>query len=1217
MTRILIDLQACQNESRFRGLGRYASNIASEIVRQAEADNVHLLLNDQFDQTLIPLRQRFAAVPQQNLHIVRMLGEAGDVDPQHRWRYSAAALLREAYIEMLAPDVVFIPSFFEGYGDDATLSIGRLATVPTVVAVHDLIPLALPERYLSPDYSRHYHAKLNEISDAAAVITISNYTSSEFLERARYPAERVINASEGAEPEFRPLNLSADARDAVKRRHGIIGRFVFYTGGADPRKNLDRLIEAFARLPLVTRQGRQLVFAGGISAGERQQLEDKARQAGLPPDALKLLGFIPDAELIKLLNICDAFVFPSLYEGFGLPCLEAMQCGAPTIGANASSIPEIIGNPDALFDPRSVDAIRSSLERVLTDAAFRASLIERGKSQAKRFSWASSAEKALTQLRATALPAANPEDWAKTVARLERVEHSLIERVRGLASQFSPPSSADLAEFAQAAAANRTAVENRLRPINVSAQPSWRIEGPFDSSYSLALVNRELGLALDRKGVGASLFASEGPGDYEADATFLRNNADVAALHARNGADRAAEIVSRNMYPPRISDMAGQLNGFSCYAWEETGFPFSYAEGFNEYLQFVTATSEHVRKVMIDAGVSVPATVVGNGVDHWARVVADPSYTIKTAAHTFLHVSSCFPRKGADVLLKSYGEAFTRADDVLLVIKTFQNPHNTIEQQLSELRSANPNYPPVTLIMDDLSDAQLKRLYEQCDTLVAPSRAEGFGLPIAEAMLAGLHVIATGWSGHLDFCTSDNASLIDYSFAAATTHQAGNSISAWAEPNPDHLAELMQEAVAQKRPKKTFDLLSHWSWDDVASRTLEAVRSITTDDLIAEPRLGWVTTFRKRCGIATYSEHLLEGLDIPVLILADDPDEEPDDDPDNVCRCWREGKVDDFSRLMQAVDEFGLDTIVIQFNYAFFDLDQFALLIKRLKDADKTVVVTLHATIDPQHDPNKRLAAIVQSLMRCDRLLVHSVKDLNQLKAHGLIDNVALFPHGVLAAPEVKAKKRLPSDPVRLASYGFFLPNKGLIELIEAARLLKEEGFRFELDLVNAAFPAAVSYQLIEEAHSLVARYNLSDQVRLTTEFLSDAESLKLLSTSEIIVYPYQATAESASGAVRYGLAVGKAVAVTPSPIFDDVSQVVFALPGATPRELADGLKKLAYDLRANTPLVSSVLARAAEWREIHAYPVLGRRLAGTLRGLNRQRLRDVRTGHASSSLPS
>jgi len=1212
MTRILIDLQACQNESRFRGLGRYVKNMAREIAKIAAPGSVHLLLNSRFGHTILPLRQYFSDfVPDANIHVVELLDQADDRSERGRWRNDASALMREAYIEMLAPDVVFMPSFFEGFIDDVVLSVHRLSRVPVVATVHDLIPLILEERYLKPDpnYSRFYRGKLAEFVGADGLIAISEQSFKEAVELLHYPAEKAVNASEGAEPEFRPLGLSDEQKAAARARFGVGDQFIFYTGGADSRKNLDRLMAAFARLPQALRGEHQLVLAGSISPGERQHLLEKADAVGLDRSEYKLLGFVSDADLVELYNLCEVFVFPSLHEGFGLPCLEAMQCGAAVIGSNVSSIPEVMGNDDAMFDPHSVGDMARVLDRVLTDDAFRAELVAKGAVQAAKFSWSKSAEIALAKLLETAQPNEPGSDWTATRLRLDAVEQQLVAALKALSGQFGHPNASDLAQIAQAMAINRVRVANLSRSYDLPEVIDWRIEGPFDSSYSLALVNRELALGLEQTGARAALHASEGPGDYEADKGFLKANPQIAALHARSSDSAAAQVVSRNMYPPRAVDMDSQINGLSCYAWEETGFPFAYAEGINEGAQFVTVTAEHVKKVLIDAGVSVPVTVVGNGVDHWLAVEADKSYRIETAGHTFLHVSSCFPRKGADVLLKSYGAAFRKDDDVLLVIKTFANPHNTIEQQLAALRATNPDFPAVTIIMDDLSDGALKALYEQCDTLVAPSRAEGFGLPIAEAMLSGLHVITTGWSGQMDFCTPENSALIDFTFASASTHEASKPLSAWAEPDGEHLTQLLREALERKAGDATKTLLPRWSWAEVARRNQQAARALSVEALTAEPRLGWVSTYRKRCGIATYSEHLLDVLGMPAIILADAPDDLPTGEPENIVRCWREGKVDDFSNLLAAVKRHQLDMVVIQFNYGFFDFAAFGKLLHSLCDAGTRVVVTMHATIDPAHDPDRKLAHIADALARCDRLLVHSITDLNRLKALGLVDNVGLFPHGVLASPAGNTARPAAHAPVHLASYGFFLPNKGLIELAEAARLLKAENFAFKLDMVNAAFPAEVSQKLIEQARGLIDRYGLGSEVKLHTDFLPDAESLRLLSQAEIVVYPYQNTAESASGAVRYGLAAGKAVAVTPLPIFDDVAGSVFALPGISPADIATGLKQLSRDLRANAAESQAVLERAQQWRDVHAYPVLGRKLAGTLRGIFRNSL-DKETTH-------
>ena len=116
------------------------------------------------------------------------------------------------------------------------------------------------------------------------------------------------------------------------------------------------------------------------------------------------------------------------------------------------------------------------------------------------------------------------------------------------------------------------------------------------------------------------------------------------------------------------------------------------------------------------------------------------------------------------MLLRAYGQAFTSHDDVTLVIKTFANPHNQIGAWLEQARAGRGDYPDVVIIEDDLSESELKALYGQCQVLVAPSRAEGYGLPMAEAMLSGLAVVTTGWGGQLDFCTSETAWLVDYAF---------------------------------------------------------------------------------------------------------------------------------------------------------------------------------------------------------------------------------------------------------------------------------------------------------------------------------------------------------------------------------------------------------------------------------------------------------------------
>lgn len=163
----------------------------------------------------------------------------------------------------------------------------------------------------------------------------------------------------------------------------------------------------------------------------------------------------------------------------------------------------------------------------------------------------------------------------------------------------------------------------------------------------------------------------------------------------------------------------------------------------------------------------IPISVCGLGIDHLEDLESDRNFSLNSNKFRFLHVSSCFPRKGIDILLRAYGQAFNSYDDVTLIIKTFKNSHNNVDQILKKEKSINSKYPDVMIINEDLSDSQLKALYFSSDALVAPSRGEGFGLPIAEAMFLDLPVITTAWGGQTDFCNHENSWLIDYEFLSA------------------------------------------------------------------------------------------------------------------------------------------------------------------------------------------------------------------------------------------------------------------------------------------------------------------------------------------------------------------------------------------------------------------------------------------------------------------
>jgi glycosyltransferase involved in cell wall biosynthesis len=160
--------------------------------------------------------------------------------------------------------------------------------------------------------------------------------------------------------------------------------YVLCVAGADPTKNVETLVEAFARLPLPLRDAHDLVLAGDFR--RRADLQERVRQVGLQKQTV-FTGVVSDDRLIRLYQQAVLFVFPSLYEGFGLPVLEAMACGCPVISSNASSLPEVTGDAAVLVNPSDVEDLARQMERALSDSALRRDLRQRGLKQAAQFSW--------------------------------------------------------------------------------------------------------------------------------------------------------------------------------------------------------------------------------------------------------------------------------------------------------------------------------------------------------------------------------------------------------------------------------------------------------------------------------------------------------------------------------------------------------------------------------------------------------------------------------------------------------------------------------------------------------------------------------------------------------------------------------------------------------------------------------------------------------------
>jgi glycosyltransferase involved in cell wall biosynthesis len=273
--------------------------------------------------------------------------------------------------------------------------------VPVVATIHDLAFEHLPETFTRRGSMQLKLTVRRTARRAARVATVSEYSRQDLLRTYKLAPEKVAVTYNGIEPHFTPQAPSANEAEEVRRRFGIGREFLLAVGSLQPRKNLVRLIRAYAKLreeaagraPQLVIVGRKLWLTAEIFAEVRRQ-----RWA----EDVILTGYVADEDLPKLYRAATAFVYPSLFEGFGLPPVEAMACGTPVITSNTSSLPEVVGDAAVLIDPCDERALADALSQITGDAALRARLRGQGIERAKKFTWRAAAEKTLQLYREAA-----------------------------------------------------------------------------------------------------------------------------------------------------------------------------------------------------------------------------------------------------------------------------------------------------------------------------------------------------------------------------------------------------------------------------------------------------------------------------------------------------------------------------------------------------------------------------------------------------------------------------------------------------------------------------------------------------------------------------------------------------------------------------------------------------------------------------------------------
>lgn len=374
--RIGIDIRAITSAGLGRGLGIYTAQLVENLLSIDIDPQNHYTLFAGKDQPIDGILSQ-AASPEQ-VEIIRLRRPTRSIFlwDQLFWGMK----LRRERIDLFHSPVYGVPF---------------VCACQRVLTIHDLTPLIFPEFLKKFRHRAVFRFNFLTAKSAEKIITASQNSQKDIMRYLRIPERKIAVIPDGVSPVYRKFH---DARyiEAIKTRYHLPGKYLLYVGGFDDNKNLRRLVEAFDLLLHAAHFSETelvLVLAGAINSAA-VALREFIAERQMSPRVI-LTGFVPESDLVGLYNGAEAFVFPSLYEGFGLPPLEAMACGAPVIVSNASSLPEVVGDAGIQVNPHSSQELSQAIAEMLTNHALRHEMQQKGLERAQRFSWQATARQTL------------------------------------------------------------------------------------------------------------------------------------------------------------------------------------------------------------------------------------------------------------------------------------------------------------------------------------------------------------------------------------------------------------------------------------------------------------------------------------------------------------------------------------------------------------------------------------------------------------------------------------------------------------------------------------------------------------------------------------------------------------------------------------------------------------------------------------------------------
>lgn len=345
------------------GIGTYTKNLVSNLIHNNESDEFNLIWTGNMQDDYLS--------DNTNIYIT---------SPKFSGFFEN--LFIPSLIEKKNLDLFHIPQNGIGFPFDCE--------VKTVVTIHDLIPYTMPETVGKGYLTKFLNDMPKIISNSIGILTVSEHSKKDIIKFfPQFPKDKIYVTPLAANESFKPLNKNK-CKEYIQKRYNFNDNFIFYVGGFSSRKNVEGLIQSFGNIKNDLSK-KHLLLLGGVIHDEGLNLKNIVSSLGLESSVL-FLDFVPDNILPILYNGCECFVYPSLYEGFGLPPLEAMSCKTPVITSNLTSIPEVCSDSAILINPFDLEELSYSLRKLLNNNDLKEELIEKGYKKSLQFSWRQTAK---------------------------------------------------------------------------------------------------------------------------------------------------------------------------------------------------------------------------------------------------------------------------------------------------------------------------------------------------------------------------------------------------------------------------------------------------------------------------------------------------------------------------------------------------------------------------------------------------------------------------------------------------------------------------------------------------------------------------------------------------------------------------------------------------------------------------------------------------------